>query len=441
MPVKPLYQIKVLLLVAAMEDISTLDRLAGIDFGTSNSSVGLFRNAAAQLLDVAGEGRSVPSAIFYSTESTEVSFGRQAVASYTQGTEGRLLRSLKSVLGTSLMKEKTLIRNKRVAFSDIIEDFFLYLKRELDAQGRSNVDSVVLGRPVHFVDDDEARDRDAEQQLREIATSAGFQHIEFQFEPIAAALNYESTLNREELVVIVDIGGGTADFSVLRLSPERHASKDRAHDVLGNMGVHIGGTDFDRLFSLHSVMPAMGFGTAVKSSGRTVPGSVFFDLATWHRIPLLYNVQVLNQVQQMRLDAAEPGKIDTLLSVIEQRLGHALARSVESSKIQLSDEVRAGIQLDSGAATLVDCLVTRDDMEEAIGGAVASLCKCVQTGLGQAGVQAQDITSVFYTGGSSSVPCLQYAFEQLLPDAAHKRGDVFGSVGLGLAIDAARRFA
>lgn len=418
-----------------------LDSLAGIDFGTSNSSVGLFRDTTPELLDVAGEGRSVPSAIFYSTESAEVSFGRQAVASYTQGTEGRLLRSLKSVLGTALMKEKTLIRNKRVAFSDIIEDFFRYLKRELDTQGRSNVDSVVLGRPVHFVDDDEARDQAAEQQLRDIASSAGFKHIEFQFEPIAAALNYESTLKREELVVIVDIGGGTADFSVLRLSPLRHAARDRADDVLGNMGVHIGGTDFDRLLSLHSVMPAMGFGSAVKASGRTLPGSVFFDLATWHRIPLLYNAQMLNQVQQMRLDAAEPDRIDTLLSIIEHRLGHALARSVESGKIQLSDQMRAGIQLDNGTSRLVECAVTRDDMEEAIGEAVISLCDCVQTGLGQAGVRPDDITSVFYTGGSSSVPCLQYAFEALLPSASHLRGDVFGSVGLGLAIDAARRFA
>ncbi len=428
-------------LVAHHPDSSLLDRLAGIDFGTSNSSVGLFRNASAELLNVAGEGCSVPSAIFYSTENPEVSFGKQAVENYTQGTEGRLLRSLKSVLGTALMNEKTLIRNKRVAFSDIIEDFFRYLKHQLDAQRHTDVHSVVLGRPVHFVDDDEARDRTAEKQLRDIAASAGFQHIEFQFEPIAAALNYESSLTREELVVIVDIGGGTADFSVLRLSPKRHTDKERADDVLGNMGVHIGGTDFDRLLSLHSVMPVMGFGSAVKSSGRTLPGSVFFDLATWHRIPLLYNVKVWNQVQQMRLDAAQPDRLDTLLSVIEHRLGHALARSVESGKILLSDQQRAAIKLDYRANSLVECAVSRDDMEEAISAAVISLCDCVETGLKQAGVQASDITSVFYTGGSSSVPCLQSAFEALLPAATHKRGDVFGSVGLGLALDAARRFA
>ncbi len=420
---------------------SSLERLAGIDFGTSNSSVGLFRGEHPYLLEFAGEGLTVPSAVFYSSESRETAFGRQAVASYTQGIEGRLLRSLKSVLGTGLMKEKTQIRNRKVAFADIMQDFFGYLKAQLETERDASVDSVVLGRPVHFVDDDAKRDQEAETQLRQIALQAGFQHIEFQFEPVAAALSYESTLAGEELAVIVDVGGGTADFSILRLSADRHTRPDRESDVLGNMGIHIGGTDFDRLLSLQSVMPCLGFGSKVRQSDRALPGSVYHELATWHRIPLLYNVQSLNLVRQMRLDAVATDKLEKLEHIVQHRLGHALARVVESAKINLSNELAATISLSDGATQLVECQATRNDMDAAIGKAVESLRACVSEGLNQANVKGADIVSVFYTGGSSGIPCLRAAFEDLLPQAQHISGDTFGSVGLGLTIDAGRRFA
>ncbi|MFK7993206.1 MAG: Hsp70 family protein [Granulosicoccus sp.] len=422
-------------------DTLILDQIAGIDFGTSNSSVGVFRNGSAELLELRDEGRTIPSAIFYSSESSETCFGRNAVAHYTQGAEGRLLRSLKSVLGTSLIKEKTLIRNKRVAFTDIIEDFFGFLKLQLDQQCGSEINSVVLGRPVRFVDDNDEKDREAESQLRGIAAAAGFKNIEFQYEPIAAALNYENTLAKEELVVIVDIGGGTADFSVLRLSPARHLQHNRSNDVLATMGMHIGGTDFDRLLSLHSVMPLLGLGSCVKGSSRKLPSSIYFDLATWHRIPLLYNPSSLGLVRQMRMEAQQADSVDALALVIENRLGHALARSVESAKIELSSLQCSSVRLDYAASTLIDCAVSRTAMDASIEAAVGKLCACVNEGLAKAGVQADDIVTVFYTGGSSSVPCLSAAFEQLLPRATHKRGDVFGSVGLGLTIDAGRRFA
>ena len=174
------------------------------------------------------DGISVPTAIFYASETSDISFGKQAVAQYTEAVEGRLLRSLKSILGSSLMGEKTSIRNRRVAFSDIIQDFFGYLRTTLSDQGQPDMTKVVLGRPVHFVDDNPELDRLAEQQLRDIAEKAGFKHVEFQFEPVAAALAYERHLQDEQLALVVDIGGGTADFSIIRLSPDRHRQIDGA---------------------------------------------------------------------------------------------------------------------------------------------------------------------------------------------------------------------
>ena len=418
-----------------------LNRIAGIDFGTSNSSVGIFRNGKPDLLDINGEGTAVPSAIFYPDEGVEAAFGKRAVSQYTQGVEGRLLRSLKSVLGTSLMLEKTQVRNRRVAFSDIIEDYFIFLNTQLAQQTNQPVDSVVLGRPVHFVDNDQKRDAQAQEQLAVIARNAGFEHIEFQLEPIAAALHYESTLAKEELVVIVDIGGGTADFSVLRLSPEQHAKADRKDDILTTMGIHIGGTDFDRLLSLHSVMPSLGYGSLVQGTTRALPGSLYFDLATWHKIPLLYQRQVQAKVQQMLLDAQQRRPVQALKTIIDERLGHSLARAVELGKIKLSEHTETDIQLLNDEQMLIDVAVTRTDMQLAIENDVEKLRACVAQGLSEALLSPADVVNVFYTGGSSGVPYLRSVFEQMMPQARHTQGDAFGSVCLGLTIDAARRFA
>lgn len=413
--------------------------IGGIDFGTSNSSVGCYKNGFPELIRFGDDGVSIPSAIFYSTESFDTAYGKQAVSQYRSGVEGRLLRSLKSVLGSSLMTEKTTIRNKRVPFTDIIQDFFQYLQANLTRDALSEVDNVVVGRPVHFVDDDETRDAQAEDQLRNIALQAGFSHVEFQYEPIAAALNYERTLKAEELALVVDIGGGTADFTIIRLSPERHQLSERTADILSTVGVHIGGTDFDRLLSLQSVMPLLGMGTPVKNSDRLLPGSVYFDLATWHRIPLLYNSSTLTLIQQMQLDAKEPSKISRLYDVIKAQQGHELAGVVEQVKIRLSGCQNAQFELPIVASD-ISMLIERASFEEAIAKSVGQLLVCVNGGLTNAGINANAITSVFYTGGSSSVPLLQSSISQVFPTARQVQGDTFGSVGLGLTIDAARKF-
>lgn len=417
-----------------------MTNIGGIDFGTSNSSVGCFERGKAKLVSFGDDGVTVPSAIFYPTESASTAFGKQAVSQYRSGEEGRLLRSLKSVLGSSLMSEKTTIRNKRVPFTDIIQDFFQYLQNTLVSSVDSEVDSVVVGRPVHFVDDDQKKDQSAEDQLKDIAMQAGFSYVEFQFEPIAAALNYESSLLEEELALVVDIGGGTADFTVIRLSPERHQQPDRTDDILSTVGVHIGGTDFDRLLSLRSVMPLLGMGSRVKNSQRLLPGSTYFDLATWHRIPLLYNAATLLQIKQMQLDAEEPALVQRLYEIVEGQFGHDLAGAVEAVKISLSDQQNAVFELKSVSDGL-NGNVQRSEFEASIEQAVVKLIECVSDGLQAANVSSSAITSVFYTGGSSSVPLLQSRVSEVFPDAKHVRGDTFGSVGLGLTIDAARKFS
>jgi len=414
--------------------------VGGIDFGTSNSSVGCLINGEPALVEFGSDGLSVPSAVFYASETQEKAFGKQAVSLYHSGLDGRLLRSLKSVLGTSLMSEKTTIRNKRVPFTDIIQDFFHYLQQTLDSGANHSVNHVVVGRPVHFVDDDPQRDADAEAQLKLIANQAGFTGVEFQYEPIAAALAYENSLTREELALVVDIGGGTADFTLIRLSPDRKAKASRAEDILATTGVHLGGTDFDRLLSLKAIMPLLGMGSAVVDSDRLLPGTVYFDLATWHRIPLLYNAATLNQIKQMKLDAVEKDAVQLLVDIVDGQYGHQLAGAVEQTKIELSKTQNARFALNDISSCLQSD-IHRGVFESAIENCVTQLRECIEDGLTMADVQADAVTSIFYTGGSSSIPVLKSEISRLFKSAKSVSGDAFGSVGLGLTIDAARKYA
>ena len=415
-------------------------RPCGIDFGTSNSTASqLLGDGTARLLPLEGDSVVLPSTIFFSFEDTHVRFGRDAVAAYVEGIEGRLMRALKSVLGSSTMSEKTTIRAQRWTFGEIIGLYLSQVKHRAEQAAGHAFDAVVLGRPVRFVDDSDAADRRAEGELEAIARRAGFSSVAFQFEPIAAALDYERAVTREELAVIVDLGGGTSDFAVVRVSPERRGKVDRREDILASTGIHIGGTDFDRLLSLARVMPELGYGTRSRDPRRDLPNWAYFELATWHRINFLYAPQIDTRLRELRQDAARPDLVERLIQVIAQRQGHALAGAVEAAKIALSHEEvhRLGFPLRGGA---LDIAITRQDLIAAIEQAVAGIEGALAACLAQAGVAAGDISSVFLTGGSASVPFVRQQLTGLLPGASVVQGDVFGSVGTGLALDAARKY-
>jgi len=411
----------------------------GIDFGTSNSTVGVIENGRPRLVALEGENVTLPSAIFFNFEDNQTALGRRAIGEYTDGTEGRLMRALKSVLGSSLVHEKTRIKARYIAFTDIVGMFVGHLKDRLENHVGEPVENVVLGRPVQFVDDNPEADAAAQSELEKAARAQGFKHIDFQFEPIAAALDYERTVTREELALIVDMGGGTSDFSIVRVSPERAAAGDRKADILANRGVHIGGTDFDRLLSIAHVMPELGYLTPTKDGKRNLPAGYFIDLATWQRINLLYTPKAMLDLRAIRFEAERPDLIDRMIEVVDQRFGHALATKVEKAKIELTDATEAAIDVALPGAKFTASL-TRQGLEDTIRGAVDRVTATVADTLAEAQVGAKDITAVFLTGGSTAIPLARESILALVPGAQIVQGDAFGSVGLGLALDAQRKF-
>jgi hypothetical chaperone protein len=413
----------------------------GVDFGTTNSTVGLCAPGDVPfLVAVEAEEVTIPSALFFSFEDGSVHFGRAAVHEYMDGAEGRFMRALKSILGTSLMEEKTQIGRDRVTFQDLIGRFLNHLRGRLEAQNGQVPDHVVLGRPVHFIDGDTAADRDAQDQLEAAARAQGFKHIEFQFEPVAAALHFERTLDSESLALVVDIGGGTSDFSVLRLSPDRRSATDRRQDILSTSGVHVGGTDFDRQLNIAEVMPAMGRGSATIDGKRQLPVWYFNDMATWHKINQLYTPKVMRDIHSLQREAAEPEKLDRFKHLLEHRSGHRLAAQVEQAKIELTDATEAAITFTEPGLSL-EIETTRDAFEVASARLVSKIGLAIDDALANAGVGPQAIETVILTGGGAQVPLVRSAATSRFPQARIAQSDQFGSVGLGLAVDAARRFA
>lgn len=312
--------------------------MLGIDFGTSNSAVSWAApGGAARLIPLEGEATSMPTAVFFNAEDRHTHFGRDAVAQYLAGTEGRLLRSLKSLLGSPLLLESTVVNHQQVSFQQIVEIFLNELRERAAQVLGAAPRRVVMGRPVHFVDDDPERDTLAQQSLHDAALAVGFEDVSFQFEPIAAALDHERRLTRESLVLVVDLGGGTSDFTVVRLGPQRMQQADRGSDVLATAGVHIGGTDFDQRLSLAQVMPLLGY-RHHGPDGREVPNRVFMDLSTWHLIQWLYLPRAISQAQALRTNYSDVGLHQRLMRVLQQRDGHRIAHEVEQAKIRCSQQ-------------------------------------------------------------------------------------------------------
>ncbi|EER59275.1 molecular chaperone, HSP70 class [Acidovorax delafieldii 2AN] len=413
------------------------DTTLGIDFGTSNSAMAVRQGGApARMLCLEGTSHTLPTALFFNAEDHGTHFGRDAMRQYLAGTEGRLMRSLKSLLGSALLQEKTAVHNQLVSYQDIIGLFLRMLATTArDALG-GMPGKVMLGRPVHFVDGDTMRDRQAEDALRQAAHDAGFVNVAFQLEPIAAALDYEQRIDRESLVLVVDIGGGTSDFTVVRLGPGRRARSDRTSDILATTGVHVGGTDFDRRLSLAQVMPLLGLGHT-GPSGREVPSRVFFELATWHLIQWLYAPRALREAQALRSDYAQPRLHDRLMAVLNQRMGHRLADAVEQAKIAASSQAADARMALEWIEPGLEALVTAEGLARHLSGLLQQVVACAGECVQNAGMAPGQLQAIYLTGGSSALRPLRDALGVAFPGIPQVEGDLFGGVAAGLAVSAA----
>jgi hypothetical chaperone protein len=414
-----------------------------IDFGTSNSAVAVGDAArgttaqAATLVPLEDGQPTMPSAVFYDSDDGSRRYGRAAVAAYVEGHEGRLMRSLKSILGSALVDETTHLGDGlAIRYIDVIAGFLKQLKGAAERQVGSAITRAVLGRPVYFVDDDPAADARAEDALRGAAHAIGFTEVSFQFEPIAAALDYEQRLTGERLVLVADIGGGTSDFTVIRIGGAPKA--DRSADVLASHGVHVAGTDFDQRVELDAIMPSLGF-RARTPEGREVPNRVYHDLATWHLINGVYTPRRIAELQSMRYFYADPVFHRRLMRTVQAHLGHRLLGRAEEAKIALSDAPSIVLDLheiENGLTVDFDRDALGLSLDRALDAIVAAAIETVR----RAGVAPDAIGALYFTGGSTGLTLLSRRLGLAFPAAEAVFGDRFSSVASGLGVEAARRY-
>jgi len=404
----------------------------GLDFGTSNSAIGVARDGTAALAPVEADRTLIPSAVFVDYEAKgRVLFGSEATAAYVAQTDGRLMRALKSILSSSLIDEETRLGGRKVPLTRIVEIFVRHLKQKAEAFAGREIVSVVHGRPVRFVDGDDAADARAQAVLEAVARRAGFREVAFVYEPIAAAHDYERTVSGEELVLIADIGGGTSDFSVIRVGPARRTRADRADDVLATAGLRLGGTDFDSALSLAAVMPLLGLGTQLVQKDLPMPRALYYELAAWPTINFTYTFRNERELVELVALAREPEKVGRLLEVVRRRLGHRLAIAVEDAKIALSAEDRTVVSLEFVEAGLAFA-ATRADFDRSVAAGMDRLAEAARNCIAVAGLGPDAIDTIFLTGGSSRVPAVRAAVRSAAPSARLAGGSDLLSVAQGL---------
>ena len=409
----------------------------GIDFGTTNSAVSVLSAQKDSELIKFDNNSTIPTAIFFPEDGVyRPQFGKEAINNYINGSQGRFMRSLKRILGTDLMNLKTEVDGVYISYEDIISKFIKHLKDSAEKQIKKELTGVVLGRPVHFQDFSPDSDVKAESLLRKIAYNLGFKDIYFQYEPIAAAYSHERNVKREVLACVVDVGGGTSDFSIIRLGPNNHKKIDRKEDVLANTGIRIGGNDYDRDLSIKCFMPEFGYGTLLKPNpynGRIlpIPFTPYTTLSEWSSINSLYTYKEKKNISQIYEQAEEKDKVQKLNEIVQKELGHTLLNKIEECKISLTYNNRVNIALDFlKNKSLLN--IELDKFEEAIVNSTNKVVESLKECIKLAGVSADDINLIILTGGTTEIPYVKQSVLKLFPKASISEENKLSSVAQGL---------
>jgi hypothetical chaperone protein len=420
----------------------------GIDFGTTNSSIACAdRSGQVQLASFPYFGGVTDAyrSLLYLQQVKES--GASSLKSWTgpEGIEhylsadvkGRLIQSLKSFLSSRTL-HGTEVFGRRYTLEDLIARILRDLREKAEHQFGIKIRSAVVGRPVHFVGAENPEgDGYAENRLRSAFELGGYESVEFEMEPVAAAHYYESTLDHDELILIGDFGGGTSDFSLVHVGPGVRRRGRVAGDIVGNAGVGIAGDSFDAKIIRNLVSPALGAGSQLRSLGKilTVPGWVYIRLERWHHLSLLRGRDVLNMLKGVHAQSLEPEKIGALIHFIKEDLGFQLHRAVQKVKCDLSNDQAATFQFSDGFVDL-QAVVERASFEEWIAEEVEQIERCVDSLLSSSGIVPQDVDRVFLTGGSSFVPVVRKIFETRFGEKRIRGGNEFTSVARGLALKA-----
>ena len=430
--------------------ISMGTKAVGLDFGTTNSAIASVSDGGSVALAKfpAGRDRAISetmrSILFFAADphgdEPRRSVGGEAIDHYiASGANGRLIQSLKSFLADKLFDE-TNIMGDYYSLEDLISPILQRLRKVAEEQFGELPPQVVVGRPVHFSSaQNDADDVRATRRLEAAIRRAGWSEITFEFEPVAAAYHYASTIAREELILVADFGGGTSDFSIVRLRPPTAAPSHERYEILANDGVAIAGDAFDGEIVRRLVAPELGRGSQYRTPyGSVLPMPTWFyaQMERWHFLSFLKAPTTLNKLRDLEHQAMAPEKIRALIHIVENDLGYLLFKSVEQTKLALSDADATMFRFADHDVS-IEKPATREAFESWIARELKAIAECVDRVLASAEVLPDSIDSVFLTGGSSFVPVVRRIFAKAFGANKIRTGSEFTSIARGLALRAA----
>lgn len=447
--------------------------IAGFDYGSSNCAIGVLNNttrSGIELLPLYGDQRFLPSTLYalsreliceavakqienpilrehfmteranqlrmatasrrehdISSDEQTLFVGEAAIVNYIDlPEEGYFIKSPKSFLGVSGLRAEHL-----AFFEDIVSAMMFEIKKAAERNLDDKIRHTVIGRPVNFQGTGgEESNKQACDILHRAATRAGFESIELLYEPLAAGINFESDLAENKTVLVVDVGGGTTDCSVVRMGPDHRVKAERKDDFLGHSGSRVGGNDLDINLAYKGLMPVFGLGGQLKS-GRPLPTQPYWNAVSVNDIPAqteFNSMQNIELMEQLKRDAQEPHKLARLLQLQEQKQNYQLVRSAEHTKIKLSDQSEFAVDLNYVDRDLTQS-IHKDLYEQAVERPVSKIVELMNEALTQAQCQPD---LIYVTGGTAKSPVVRDAIARKLGNIPVVDGDHFGSVTAGL---------
>ena len=410
--------------------------LYGIDFGTTNSALAVYNEETKEIVDTI----IIPSLIYFYHQPDAASdknyvVGEEAITAYlNDGMKGRFIKSVKQILSRSSFTE-TRIHNKRYNASDLVAIILEELKERADTLTGHDCRKAVIGRPVFFDDDDVKKDTLAQTRLSKAAELAGFSNVRFQFEPIGAAFAYEKTLAKKENVLVADLGGGTTDFTYLMLDPQKTGSKDRKNDMMATGGIYIGGDSFDSAFMWEKGTPYFGKYTQYEATpGKvlTVPKSLFANICSWEQMNFFNGPRIKKDIEDYYYYSGNDRKFKNLITLIDNNLGYSVFQSIEKTKVTLTNADSTAFSYHNMDIDIEE-EITLPVYEQIIAKDVERIENYLNEFMIQNHINAENIDSLFLTGGTSMVGSIQTLFKNKFPNVKLNSGDNFKSVAKGLA--------
>jgi|WetSurMetagenome_2_1015567.scaffolds.fasta_scaffold100882_1 hypothetical chaperone protein len=443
--------------------------VAGIDFGTSNSSVGIYDGSKISLLplDTYHNNPEIVKTILYITRDQKPYIGQEAVQLYYkqnigrsrhfvkvkagqieyQGGElfyvtdvyvyvdelqpGRLLQYLKTALRNP-QYQGTQIFDITYPIEELVSIYLREIKAKMEALTDSEVSQIVLGRPVHLAQTAEG-EKKAENRLYHAALQAGFAEIRFEFEPVAAALEYESTISASENILVFDFGGGTLDITIMRVG-----GVEKRH-IYATGGIDIAGTTFDTAIINKKMLRHFGYESTYGPQHYPFPKDLVQSVSDWLVLPSLGTFATKNLIDKAILSSDHPGRLENLKSLIFNEFGFSFYNLVEQAKIALSSEYCSTIDFKNDGISIWQ-MITRSQFEAIIESYVKSVKDCLTETLDHSGLKASEINRVITTGGSSGIPVFNQMLKQIFGAEKLKQANLFTSVTGGLAIKAYETF-